>query len=436
MISAICRTLWGDVSQEEAKKFGLLSAVFFFIIGTYWLMRSLKEAIFLNTVGPVYLPYAKIASLVGLVLVLMVYAKLVDMLEKHRLVYLLCAVYSLAFIAISYCLADPIMGFANTALDKSRLIGWLAYFAIESSGTLIIALFWSFVASSVDPKSAKKGYPIILAGAQIGSIGGAYLASNAEFFGLSTLISLGAASLIIVPFMIRFFMYHHPDPISAVPAHAKKSTGALEGLRLLLSKPYLMGILVVGTIYEVIGEILNLQMKLLANDVYPSAEKLAGFMGTFGVAVNILSLFFAFVGTSFFIRNFGITFCLVMYPVTIASAIIFAWTFNGLWFFFAAMVALKGLSYAFNNPCKELMYIPTSKDIKFKAKSWMDGFGGRSAKAVGASVVAAFPMVQQFISMISYGSAVSLGIIAFWIPVAFFVGRTNSKLVEEGNIIE
>lgn len=82
------------------------------------------------------------------------------------------------------------------------------------------------------------------------------------------------------------------------------------------------------------------------------------------------------------------------------------------------------------------MFIPTSKDVKFKTKSWMEGFGGRSAKALGASVIAGFQVVAPFISLISYGSLVSLSIIAFWIPVAFFVGRTNSKLVQENKIIE
>jgi len=435
MVSSVARFLWGDVSREEFKKFGLLSGVFFFIIGTYWLMRSLKDAIFLNTVGPLYLPYAKIVSVIALILVLMVYAKLVDWLEKHRLVYLLCTIYSVLFLSIAYCVASPTIGLANTVTDKYRLLGWVAYFVIESAGTLLVALFWSFVASSVDPISAKRGYPIIIAGAQTGSILGAYLASCAGYFGIATLVLMGGISLIIVPGMIKLFMHHHPDA-PAQKSVAKKQTGALEGLRLLLSKPYLMGILVVGTVYEIVGEILNLQMKLTAHSVYPSPEKLAGFLGTFGVAVNLLALVFAFVGTSFFIRRFGITFCLVMFPVTIACAIMLAWTFNGLWFFFGAMVALKGISYALNNPCKELMYIPTSKDIKFKAKSWMDGFGSRSSKAIGAGAIAVFPAVSSFISLISYGSVVSLGIIAAWIPVALFVGRTNSKLVQENRIIE
>ncbi len=438
MISTICRALWGDISGEEAKKFSLLSAVFFFIIGTYWLMKSVKEAIFLTTVGPDYLAYAKIASLIGLVVILMLYAKLVDTLEKHNLVFLLCGIYSAIFIAIACCLAHPVIGFANTKCDTLRFIGWFSYFAFESMGTLIIPLFWGFVASTIDPIAAKRGYPIILIGAQVGAIGGAYLASHAQLFGIVPLVLGGAASLIIVPFMLRLFMYHHPeDPVSTItPPSPKAATGALEGLRLLLSTPYLMGILVIGTVYDIIGEILHLQMMIIAHSVYPSPETMTSFMGTFGIAVNMLSLFFAFAGTSFFIRRFGITFCLVAYPATIALAILCAWYFNGLWFFFGAMVALKGLSYAFNNPCKELMYIPTSKDIKFKAKSWMDGFGSRSAKAFGAGVIAAFPVVQAGINLVSYGSMVSLGIIAAWIPIAFLVGKTNSKLVEEGKIIE
>ncbi|HNC32356.1 MAG TPA: Npt1/Npt2 family nucleotide transporter, partial [Cyclobacteriaceae bacterium] len=100
-----------------------------------------------------------------------------------------------------------------------------------------------------------------------------------------------------------------------------------------------------------------------------------------------------------------------------------------LWTFFAAQVIMKGMSYALNNPCKEIMYIPTSKDVKFKAKSWIDVQGSRSAKALGAGLVAASPLI-------AFSSIISLCIIGLWVPIAFFVGRTNSKLVQENRIIE
>ena len=64
--------------------------------------------------------------------------------------------------------------------------------------------------------------------------------------------------------------------------------------------------------------------------------------------------------------------------------------------FFAVMVLTKGLSYALNNPAKEMMYIPTSKAVKYKAKSWIDLFGGRAAKAAGSSVTTALKHLVSF----------------------------------------
>jgi AAA family ATP:ADP antiporter len=434
MFSYIARTLWGDISREELKKFGLLSGVFFFIVGAYWLVRSLKEVIFANTVGKMYLPYAKIASLICLVFVLMFYSKLVDWLSKYRLIYVLSGFFGAFFAILALLVMHPTIGLANTTTDKYRFFGWAAYAGIEILGSLLPGLFWAFVNSSMDTAAAKKGYPIILAGAQMGSILGSYLCTHASFLGIGALFGIGSASILVVPLMIKWFVSQHPDALTERQATKSQSTGMFEGLRLLFSKSYLIGILAVSTLYEVVGEIINMQMKLTAVDTYPTPEKLAEFMGFFGVSVNTLSLIFAIVGTSFFIRRFGFTFCLVAYPVTIATAVCCTWTFQGLWVFFGAMVALKGLSYALNNPCKEVMYIPTSKDIKFKAKGWMEGFGSRTAKGSGASIVAA---IVGSANMVAYGSLISLGIIfTVWIPAALFVGRTNNKLVQEGKIIE
>jgi len=85
-------------------------------------------------------------------------------------------------------------------------------------------------------------------------------------------------------------------------------------------------------------------------------------------------LLFAFIGTSFFMRRFGLTKSLVIFPSIVALIVCYAWAFHTLWVLFASLVIIKGLGYALHNPCKEIMYIPTSKDIKFKAKSfsgWM-----------------------------------------------------------------
>lgn len=73
---------------------------------------------------------------------------------------------------------------------------------------------------------------------------------------------------------------------------------------------------------------------------------------------------------------------------------------------------MKGMSYALNNPCKEILYQvcifiimshihlnerscytwqqATSTQIKFKCKSWIDTFGQRGSKAAGSIVTNAF----------------------------------------------
>jgi ATP:ADP antiporter, AAA family len=78
------------------------------------------------------------------------------------------------------------------------------------------------------------------------------------------------------------------------------------------------------------------------------------------------------------------------------------------------------------------MYIPTSKDIKFKAKSWIDMVGNRSAKALGSGVNAFFTNLSQ---LVFYGSIFSLGIVGIWISVAFYVGKTHKELLEKDHII-
>ena len=44
------------------------------------------------------------------------------------------------------------------------------------------------------------------------------------------------------------------------------------------------------------------------------------------------------------------------------------------------------MSYALQSPSREMLYIVTTDAIKFKAKSWIDVFGGHAAKALGSGV--------------------------------------------------
>ena len=107
---------------------------------------------------------------------------------------------------------------------------------------------------------------------------------------------------------------------------------------------------------------------------------------------------------------------------------------NMLWATLGAMVCIKGLSYSINNPTKEMMYIPTSKDAKFKTKGWIDTFGNRMAKLGGARVSNVFK--DNLNDLMVYGTALSLGVIGFWFLAAVYVGMRNQQLRKDGKIIK
>ncbi|MFH1644021.1 MAG: Npt1/Npt2 family nucleotide transporter [bacterium] len=433
--SKVTKTLWGDLSRDEYKKFGLLALTFLFIIGTYWLMRPLKDSLFGSIVGIEWQPRAKMLSFLCIIPLIMIYSKLVDLFDKQKLFYFVTIFYSAFFLIIAFLLMHPAIGLGNPIASPKRILGWVIYVSIESFGSLVVALFWSYVASTTEAASAKRGYALIISGAQFGSIMGPTLGSFATTIGTAPLMFVVSLGILISPLMIKLFTTIIPENLRTTHYAQIKSaaTGPLEGIKLLLTRPYLLGIFGVATLYEVVGTIMDYQMKVLAFKQYLTPDSRTAFLSLFGQSANTLALVFALIGTSYFMRKFGLTFCLVMFPVTVGLVVTYVYINPVLWVVFGAMIAVKGLSYALNNPSKEVMYIPTSKDIKFKAKSWIDAFGGRSAKATGSAVTDFFRGAPA--SLMFYGTLISLGIVGLWIFVAFAVGNAFNKLQKEDKVV-
>lgn len=449
MLARIARFFWPDVTDQQFKKYGLLSMAFFFIIGAYWLERPLKDGVFFTVVGKAHQPTAKILSVLIVGLLVMVYSKLIDIFEKQKLFYILGSTYIILFAFIAYVIGLPRTGPDAVNPDFLRYVGWMSYFVIESFGSLIVALFWSFVASMTDTETAKRCYPMVLAGAQIGAIVGPFIAwKYAETWGLRILFAIVIVAVFVLIGIIKYFMKVIPaDQITVgkqeIVAEKKGKTGFLEGLKLLLTRSYLFGIFMVVTIYEVVGTIVDYQMKVQAQSFYPTQETLTSFLGMFGMCANSLALLMALLGTAYLMKKFSLRFCLLTFPITLGAAVaglyvVYAWQIFSAWYLlwatFAVMMIAKGLSYALNNPSKEMMYIPTSKDAKFKSKGWIDMFGGRVSKAGGSTFNEFLKSSPE--ALMAFGTLLSLGMIGIWIVAAIFVSSKFDKLVKENKIVE
>src|SRR5437660_513685 len=107
MIGKMIKAWWGNLSAEELKKFGLLSFVFGLVIGTYWMLRPLKDSVFMAVVGRNYIPNAKILSLIVVFPLVLVYSKLVDMFPRQKMFYALCTIYGLLALTFAFLIYHP-----------------------------------------------------------------------------------------------------------------------------------------------------------------------------------------------------------------------------------------------------------------------------------------------------------------------------------------
>jgi len=422
--------LFSSLEAKDVKKFTLLSFAFAFVIGAYWIVRALKNVLMQQTVGVSSIPMAKKISVLVVIFLLIVYTKLIDKISTHKLFYIMSGFYIACFGVISYLFSCPEIVAAH------KWIGFASYSLIESFGSLMVALFWLLVSTSVDISSAKKGFAIIFASGQIGALLGLSLVSRAEYFGIPLLIAVSALVISVIPFIIHKFVELVADEVDSDEKKKsvilKKRAGLFEGIKLLLTRPYVFGIFLIMMLYEIVVTIFDYQMQILADSHY-SATSYAAFNAFYGQLVTLIACGFAFFGTRFFINRLGFRFCLLLFPTIIACLVGLFYFVPSLWVALSCMVTIKAMSYGFNNPIKEIIYLPTSEQIKLRAKSWIEMFGNRSSKAGGATINGALGSLSN--GFVEYAVVISLAAIGAWIIVAIFMGHRFTRLVKERKIV-
>ncbi|GFH50862.1 hypothetical protein CTEN210_07338 [Chaetoceros tenuissimus] len=464
------RYLYGDkLPPSETIRTLCLSSTLFFMIGGYWLLRSLKDPVLTALCGVTAIPKAKMLSVAVVLFVVSIYNRLLDNpnLSKHTLFYIFGMFYFVLFSIISVLLTHPTIGLPNETPSYSRILGWVSYCSIESFGSVMVSLFWSFANSNFNLESAKASYGLLVATAQIGSILGPTIVNvYAETLGVAKIYAFGAlAMLLLQGAMFLYIKIYGTDETRAKeqdadtqPKKKKKGAGVLEGLHLFAKHNYVKGIFAISCLFMVEVTIVDYTMKVLAKDhfsgLYPctagnscwdvvkneprgmSAEATAAFttfMGLFGQATNTLSFLLSFLGTSAIIRKLGLRLTLLLFPSLCLIVIIIVRLHPTLYVVFAAMMVLKANSYALNNPTKEMLYQPTSSAVRYKAKSWIDIFGARGSKALGSLVTNAFS--DSASHLVANGSLVGMCVASFLIWNARFMGRSFDEYVKTGYIV-
>jgi AAA family ATP:ADP antiporter len=412
-------------------------------------------------------PLAKAISVLMTVIVVSVYDFLTSVLSKPDLFLCISGCYGLFFFVMAALLSNPDIGLSHTSSRVFHLLGFVSYTAVESYGSLMVALFWSFTNSTVDLELAKGAYGLIICFAQVGAIIGSTLATRASTIGIPVLYMTAAMIVLIVGLSIKLYfllfksrridskrsrvrssseqiddadeyavsvaqMNTDQSEPTAVPTRSIFSIfgGFYEGIQLISNYKYTWYLLGVSTLYEIVLTVLDYEFKLsgahysaatvslpdtlaaLAVVEHPTSaeaqDKFAQLLGQFGQVTNLrmcsqfifiyfmlrsllssiysVALAISVFGFSFVVKRLGVKSTLLIFPFLLFAGVVVNNLVANMWVLFIVLSTLKAVTFSLNEPVKELLYMPTSEAIKFKAKAWIDVFGARCAKALGSYI--------------------------------------------------
>ncbi|MBI5503081.1 MAG: hypothetical protein HY907_22740 [Deltaproteobacteria bacterium] len=375
-----------DVRSGEWALALSFAAFFFLVIATFWILKPLRTSQFLGALGAKHLPWARFVTACLVLPVGAFVAWLSTRVRRRTLMLGMMAFWGTGHLA--FWAFDPLLPPA-----------WIHvpfYFWVDLYVTTSVALFWSFVNEHVTADMAKRLFGIVGAGGMVGGILGSSLSGFlAPVFGgrnllLLTLGTTAATCVVILLLESRLCRWAPSRDARPAPPESPGVRAAWDGASMVVRSPYLLGILAIVAFYEISSVLADFQFSSFVAAECPGkvlADQRTAYLGQFSMATGLVGLAVQLLATSYVQRRFGLGAALSVLPVLLiggAGAFAVAPGLLGASLWFGADATLN---YGMHQSSKEALYAPTNVAAKYRAKAFIDVFGVRLAKALGAAMI-------------------------------------------------
>ena len=123
-----------------------------------------------------------------------------------------------------------------------------------------------------------------------------------------------------------------------------------------------------------------------------------------------------------------LTAALLVLPVAALSGSVAFLAVPVLWVGSFLNTADNGFSYSINQSAKEALYVPTTRDEKYKAKAFIDMFVQRFAKALAVVVSLVISSVVEEFSGVRWLSLVTIPVVVLWVVAVRYAGRRFEEM--------
>jgi AAA family ATP:ADP antiporter len=384
-------SVFADVRAGEGPGALLLALNVFLLLAAYYLLRNARQVLILTEGAPFGWSNARLAAYcsAGMAIVLLgaipAYGWLASRVPRIRLI----TVTTLFFVA------NLLLFFVAGRLGARE--GILFYIWLGVFNVFVIAQFWGFANDLYTEGQGRRLFPMIGVGASLGAVVGAgSIRTLVRTYQFTPFTLMLLAAVVLLAALALTIVVNRRETRRAEPDAARASEqplGREGGFELVMKDRYLTWIAVLTILLNVVnttgGFLLNSMVEARALTL-PSAERgqfVSLFFGSFDFNIGVLGLLLQLFATSRALRHLGVRGSLFILPVlalvnyaVIAVAPVLAIVRVG-------KIVENSADYSIQNTLRHALFLPTSREAKYKAKAAIDTFCTRLGDVLQALIV-------------------------------------------------
>jgi len=376
--------VFGDVRAGEGATVLLMCLNVFLLVMAYYILKSVREPLILMAGGAELKSYAAAAQALTLIAYVPLYGWLAQRLPRQRFLaaVLLFFVGCLQLFFLGHQAGVPHLGFI--------FFVWVGIFSLTT-----IAQFWSYANEVYSRPEGDRLFPLVAIGSTAGAPLGAAVAEWLFGRGINPFLMMEVAAATL---LVHLGLYRVVASRMAVTAGRPKQEPikAGNGFALVLKSPYLRLValfLVLLNIVNSLGE-LTLSQELVAHAdaqlALNSAFDKEAYIGTFSASyflwTNVAAILLQAFVVSRIVKRFGMRGAVLALPIVALGAYSFAASGAALLALRSVKIAENSTDYSVMNTAKQMIWLPTSREEKYKAKQAIDTFFVRAGDMIAAGL--------------------------------------------------
>lgn len=408
-----------DVRPDEKRALLWSFLCFFFLLGSYYVMRPLRDEMAIRA-GVHSLHWIFTGTLATMVLAVPVWSALVARFPVRRLI-----AFAYRFFIVNLLVFYALLRMPGQHLGIAR-----AFFVWNSVFNLFaVSIFWSLLADIFNRGQGRRLFGFVSAGGSAGAIAGPLVTSlMVEAIGPDNLLPIAAVLLegaaTSAGRLVAWARVHAP-PVARDTAAPRQESDRLGGdafaaLLLLVRSPYLLAIAGYVLLMTSTGTMAYmLQARLVAASDLTSAGRTALF-ARIDLAVSVGSALVQALVAGRLLSRFGTRPALLLSPLlTIASAVAMA-AAPRLGVLIAGNVVRRITEYSIARPAREVLFTTVSREEKYKPKALIDLVVYRGGDAASSWAFTAVEHLGAGIPMLALSV---LPLTLAWLAITLWLGR-------------